>query len=77
MIKAIIFDFDGVISHSIEVKTQAFYNLYKDYGEEISKKVVEHHESNGGISRFEKIKFYHKNFLKKQIPKKRTRYILK
>ena len=67
MQRGIIFDFDGVISHSIEVKTNAFYKLYEIYGKEISDKVVNHHESNGGVSRFEKIKFYHRNYLNKKI----------
>ena len=28
-----------------------------------AEKAVEHHILNGGMSRFEKVKFYHKNFL--------------
>lgn len=65
--KAIIFDFDGVILDSVNVKTKAFELLYKDYGPEIQKKVVKYHLDHGGISRFEKFKFYHKNFLNKEI----------
>ena len=62
-IKAIIFDFDGVISESVNVKTEAFSKLYLKYGKEISEKVVEHHLMNGGISRFEKFQLYHKKYL--------------
>jgi phosphoglycolate phosphatase-like HAD superfamily hydrolase len=62
-IKAIIFDFDGVIAESVDVKTNAFREMYIEYGQEVAKKVVEHHEANGGISRFEKFKIYHKEFL--------------
>ena len=65
--KAIIFDFDGVILDSVNVKTKAFELLYEEYGPEIQKKVVKYHLDNGGISRFEKFKFYHKNFLNKEI----------
>ena len=60
MLKGIIFDFDGVIAKSVQVKTDAFVKLYKQYGSNFVKKVVEHHEANGGMSRYEKIKFYHK-----------------
>tara|TARA_B100000315_G_C14547569_1_gene574033 strand:+ start:590 stop:1216 length:627 start_codon:yes stop_codon:yes gene_type:complete len=67
MLKGIIFDFDGVIAESVQVKTDAFAGIYKTYGPDIVKKVVEHHESNGGMSRFEKIKFYHESFLNKTI----------
>jgi|TARA_Y100000310_G_C20562330_1_gene753674 phosphoglycolate phosphatase-like HAD superfamily hydrolase len=70
MLKGIIFDFDGVIAESVQVKIDAFAMLYNQYGPEIVKKVVEHHETNGGMSRFEKIKFYHESFLNKTIPEK-------
>ncbi len=69
MIKGLIFDFDGVIAESIEVKTNAFAKLYNEYGKEISNKVIQHHKLNGGVSRFEKIKFYHQNYLNKNITK--------
>lgn len=62
-LRAIIFDFDGVILDSNDVKTGAFYQMYIQYGESVAKKVVEHHKKNGGISRFEKFKIYHKKFL--------------
>ena len=71
-IKAIIFDYDGVISESVNVKTEAFAELYKPYGKEISQKVIEHHEANGGISRFEKFRIYHKSFLGKDIDQQKV-----
>ena len=63
-LKGIIFDFDGVILNSTQVKTDAFANMYEKYGEAVVKRVLMHHVSNGGMSRFEKIKYYHENFLK-------------
>ena len=63
MIKGIIFDFDGVIAESVNVKTVAFQKIYQQYGNEVVSKVIKHHLSNGGISRFEKFKLYHNNFL--------------
>ena len=67
MLKGIIFDFDGVIAESVQVKTDAFASVYEQYGDNIVKKVIEHHEANGGMSRFEKIKLYHESFLNKAI----------
>ena len=61
--KIIVFDIDGVILESIQAKNKAFKELYKNYGEDIVKKVLKHHKNNTGISRFEKIKFYNKNYL--------------
>ena len=66
MVKGIIFDFDGVIVDSVEIKGEAFREIYTTYGKEISDKVIEHHELNGGVSRFDKFRFYHNNFLKKK-----------
>jgi phosphoglycolate phosphatase-like HAD superfamily hydrolase len=59
----IIFDFDGVLAESVSVKTQAFHNMFKQYGADVASKVVEHHKANGGMSRYEKFPFYHRQFL--------------
>ena len=67
LLKGIIFDFDGVIVESVQYKSDAFAELYKPYGLDIAKKVINHHEANGGISRFEKFQFYHATFLNKTI----------
>ena len=64
--KAFFFDFDGVIVDSVNIKTEAFAELYKPFGEKIVSKVVSHHSSHGGMSRFEKLNYYHENFLKRK-----------
>jgi len=61
--KNIIFDFDGVLAESVHIKTQAFYKMYEPFGVNVAEKVVQHHKTNGGMSRFEKFPFYHKTFL--------------
>ena len=38
IIKNIFFDFDGVLAESVNVKTQAFHDLYLPFGEGIAKK---------------------------------------
>tara|TARA_B100000315_G_scaffold238421_1_gene256196 strand:- start:516 stop:1178 length:663 start_codon:yes stop_codon:yes gene_type:complete len=63
MIKAIIFDFDGVITESVGVKADGFAMLYEPYGNEIVKRVIDHHYANGGVSRYTKFLFYHREFL--------------
>ena len=67
MIKNIIFDFDGVICESVHIKTDAFYEMYLPYGEEIAQKVKEYHIANGGMSRYEKFKYFEKAFLGKTL----------
>lgn len=67
--KCIIYDFDGVICDSVNIKTHAFESLYSSYGEEVVKKVRDYHLLNGGISRFEKFKYFSESILKKNITK--------
>ena len=54
----IFWDFDGVIKESVYVKTQAFTEVFRPYGSDVANRVRQHHESNGGVSRFEKIPLY-------------------
>ena len=70
MLKGIIFDFDGVIAESVKIKTDAFSELYGPFGHDVVQKVILHHEANGGVSRFEKIKYYHKSFLQIDLSEK-------
>lgn len=63
MIRNIFFDFDGVLAESVNVKTEAFRALYAPFGSEIADNVVKWHEANGGVSRFEKIKTWHQEYL--------------
>lgn len=53
----IIFDCDGVILDSNQIKTNAFEKISSSYGKEISRKLVEFHLANGGVSRFHKIAY--------------------
>jgi phosphoglycolate phosphatase-like HAD superfamily hydrolase len=62
-IKNIFFDFDGVIAESVSAKTDAFEEMYLPYGKEIASKVVKYHKLHGGVSRYEKFKYFHKEFL--------------
>ncbi len=54
----LIYDFDGVICDSVELKTEAFVELYRSEKESVQALVKEYHLANGGISRFEKIKYF-------------------
>ena len=71
MIKAIIFDFDGVIADSNNVKTEAFVKLFNDYPPDIREAVREFHLQNGGMSRFDKFRHIYANFLKEPLPKEK------
>lgn len=62
-IQALIFDFDGVLVDSVEIKTKAFAKLFEPFGEDIAVKVVEHHRNNGGMNRIKKFEYYYEHFL--------------
>ena len=63
--KVLIYDFDGVICDSVSLKTVAFVELYRNESESIQKLVREYHLANGGISRYEKIKYFETELLGK------------
>lgn len=65
--KFFVFDFDGVIADTVQIKTQAFAKLYRPYGEPVVSLVTAHHATHGGIDRFKKIKFYHREYLKQKL----------
>lgn len=67
MIKAVIFDFDGVITESNDIKTEAFAKLFKGEGKRIVKKVVDYHLNNAGVSRYKKFKYIYKEILKRPL----------
>jgi len=63
----LVFDFDGVIVDSIDVKTEAFAALYEEYGNGVVHQIRKHHLNNGGMSRFEKIQFYHNKIINEEL----------
>ncbi len=63
----LIYDFDGVICDSVNIKTEAFLELFKHRGIDIQSKIKQYHLSNGGVSRFEKIKYIEEIFLGNKI----------
>ena len=67
MIKSIFFDFDGVILDTVAIKGQVFGQLFNKWGDQVVKQIIEHHNANGGMPRFEKIKNMYIEILKKQI----------
>ena len=59
--KTILFDCDGVILNSNQIKTESFRKAFNKYDLKLVEEFILFHKSNGGISRYEKIKFFFKN----------------
>ena len=58
--KVIFWDFDGTIKESNSIKTDAFEQLFQDFGGVLAKKIRQHHIDNEGVSRYIKIPKYMK-----------------
>lgn len=67
MVKAIIFDFDGVIVESTDIKTEAFAKLFQSEGADIVSKIVTYHKSNMGVSRFDKFRYIYSKILLREL----------
>lgn len=72
-LKAVVFDFDGVVLESADVKTDAFVDLFAGHGPEIKTKVKEHHLANLGISRFVKFAWIHEHLLHSRLTEDESR----
>ena len=66
MTRVVIFDFDGVILESAEIKTEAFRELFSIYPEHVDR-IVQYHINNIGISRWTKFDYIYSNYLKKEL----------
>jgi phosphoglycolate phosphatase-like HAD superfamily hydrolase len=61
-LRAIVFDFDGVILESANIKTEAFLELYADYPEKLAA-IRQYHVSQAGISRYVKFEHIQRNII--------------
>ncbi len=67
MLEAVIFDFDGVLVESVDVKTKAFAKLFEGYGTDVVRKVVDFHLANGGMTRYDKFRYYYSEVLREPL----------
>jgi phosphoglycolate phosphatase-like HAD superfamily hydrolase len=67
MIRAIAFDFDGVLAESVDVKTHAYTHLFAEEEKAKIEEIREYHLKNGGISRFEKFRHIYKDILRRPL----------
>ncbi|MFN8413194.1 MAG: HAD-IA family hydrolase [Anaerolineales bacterium] len=65
-IKAILFDFDGVIVDSVNIKTEAFRELFSHEKEHLVE-IIDFHLANGGMSRFVKFEIIYRDILNKPL----------
>ncbi|NPA61138.1 MAG: HAD family hydrolase [Epsilonproteobacteria bacterium] len=64
----ILWDFDGVIFDGMRIKSEGFRELLSPYGtKEDIERFMEFHFLHGGVPRFQKIEYFFKNILKRDI----------
>ena len=63
--KTVIFDCDGVLLNSNNLKTKCFYKTVLPYGYSEADDFKRFHIENFGLSRYEKFEFYLNNINKK------------
>ncbi len=62
--KVILWDFDGVILNSSEIREEGFVQVLSNYPTEKVELLLKYHNENGGLSRYDKFEYFFKNILK-------------
>ena len=70
--KVILWDFDGVILNSMEVREMGFVNVLSSYPEEQVKELLKYHKENGGLSRYVKFRYFIQEILNEQPNEKKV-----
>ena len=65
-LKAAIFDWDGTITDSNNIKTEAFVELFQNACPQAAGYIREYQQNRGGISRFEKFRHYIRHFFHRE-----------
>ena len=57
-VEAVVFDFDGVVVDSVELKVDAFRDMYRDDGADVMNAVEAYQRYHGGMSRMKKFAYF-------------------
>ena len=76
MIKALIFDFDGVILESADIKTAAYRKLFEEEYPDKVEEFIKYHTVNSGISRYVKIQYFYEKILGIKITGKKKKELI-
>lgn len=62
-IEAVFFDFDGVIVDSVQLKVDAFREMYLAHGSDIADRVEAYQRYHGGMARMQKFRYFEAELL--------------
>jgi phosphoglycolate phosphatase-like HAD superfamily hydrolase len=76
--KTLVFDCDGVVLNSNQLKIQAYFDVAIKYGADKSQAqaLVDHHVKLGGISRYPKFEYFLREIVKKPVTEEATQSLL-
>jgi len=63
----IIFDFDGVLAETNEIRAEGFRELFSPFPPDMVEKTVSYYKQNGGFSRYQIIRYFHEVMLGEEI----------
>lgn len=74
--KSLIFDCDGVVLNSNQIKTKAFYEAAQQFGSEPAQALVDYHVMHGGISRYAKFEYFITHILQRPFDEELNKNLL-
>ncbi len=66
-LRGLVFDFDGVVLRSVDLKTRAFEALFSSEKPEHVRRIVEYYKVSGGLPRLEKLRWVYREVLRRPL----------
>ena len=73
--KNLIFDFDGVLAESNEIRFNGFRRLFQEFPLSQVDELVAYAKANGGVSRYEKIRYFFQEVREEPITEERVQVL--
>lgn len=70
--KVILWDFDGVILDSMDVREKGFREVLSGYSEEQVERLLDYHNKNGGLSRYVKFRYFQEEILQEKVDEEKV-----
>lgn len=68
----ILWDFDGVILDSMDIREKGFREVLKNYPEDQVEQLLDYHNSNGGLSRYVKFRYFQEEILQEEVDEEKV-----
>lgn len=65
--RAVVLDFDGVVTDTVDLKTRSFAAVFSGEPAEAVARILEYHAAHNGISRYEKFRWAYREVLRRPL----------